>query len=129
MPTKDELEAENAELRAELEELRNPVERDVTGTGRTAAAPARPVGPDGAVQLTEGERQDLVANGVTTSPFTGETLNALDELDEDAVAALEPTARRRAERQKARATEVTGNEWPVSGPPPAAGGDTDPTGH
>lgn len=128
MPTKDELEAENAQLRAELEELRAAGERDVTGTGRRAPAPTRPTDDEGNTQLTEGERQDLVANGVTVSPFTGETLNALDELDADAIEAMQPEARRRAERQQKRATEVTGNEWPVSGPPPAAGGDTDPTG-
>lgn len=118
MPTKDELEAENARLKSRVEELEQSAERDVTGTGRTAAAPTRPD-----YGLSEGERQDLEAHGVTTSPFTGETLNALDEdVNTDA---LTPEARRRAERAQ-RPTEVAPNEWPISGPPPAAGGDTDP---
>lgn len=127
MPTKDELEAENAELRARVDELEAAGVRDVTGTGRTAAAPTRPTDNNGNPQLTEGERQDLVAHGVTTSPFTGETLNALDELTPEDRLTLQPEAKKRAERER-RSTDVTDvNAWPVSGPPPAAGGDTEPT--
>jgi hypothetical protein len=123
MPTKEELENENAELRGRVAELEDQAaaaaERDVTGTGSRRPAPERPD-----YGLSEGERQALLENGVATSPFTGEQLNALDE-DVDATA-LSPEARRRAERARTTAAERVPNEWPISGAPPAEGGDTNP---
>lgn len=106
MPTKDELEQENAALRARVAELEQ---------GATAAAPvkpARPVDDNGKPILSAGEAQDLAANGVTVSPFDGSTLNALDE----GVEPLTPTARRRAELERAKRPSVV----EPAGPAPAA---------
>ena len=95
MPTKDELEQENARLRAELAELRDQQP--------TAAARPRPQQPD--FGLSAGEAADLAANGVTVSPFTGQTLNALDHMGQLQQIhgddfELTPEARRRAERAR-----------------------------
>lgn len=123
MPTKEELENENAELREQLaaaEERAAAADvRDVTGTGSRRPAPQRPD-----YGLSEGERQSLLEAGVATSPFTGEELNALDE--DVPTEGLTPQARRRAERARTTAAERVPNEWPIAGPPPAEGGDTDP---
>jgi hypothetical protein len=123
MPTKEELENENGELRARVRELEEQQaaagERDVTGTGTRRPAPERPD-----YGLSEGERQSLLESGVATSPFTGEQLNALDE--DVPVEGLTPEARRRAERARTTVAERVPNEWPISGAPPAEGGDTNP---
>lgn len=125
MPTKEELERELAAANDRIAELEEQAAapRDVTGTGSTRPAPARPD-----YGLSEGERQELEARGVATSPFTGETLNALDEEGVD-TAALAPEARRRAERARTVVAERVPNEWPISGAPPAQGGPTDPDAH
>jgi hypothetical protein len=127
MPTKEELENENAALREQLaaaEECAAAAEvRDVTGTGSRRPAPQRPD-----YGLSEGERQSLLESGVATSPFTGEQLNALDE--DVPTEGLTPEARRRAERARTVVAErVPDNAWPISGAPPAEGGDTDPHAH
>lgn len=87
MPTKEELETENAELRARVQELET-----------AAPAPAAPAGrkprPE---QLSAGEVDDLRNAGITVSPFDGRTLNALDEGIEPAT----PEARANAERERA----------------------------
>jgi len=122
MPTKDELEHENSELRARVAVLETAAAdgRDVTGTGGKRPAPQRPE-----YGLCEGERQELEASGVTTSPFTGEPLNAIDE----DVEVINPEARRRAERAHARPESVPDNAWPIAGPPPPEGGDSELTPH
>lgn len=106
MPTKDELEQENAELRARVAELEQ---------GTTAAAPVaprRPVDDNGKTILSAGEAADLAVNGVTVSPFDGSTINALDE----GVEPLNPTARRRAEKaQRERRGESVPDTAPVAG--------------
>lgn len=124
MPTKDELEQENEELRARVAELEQDqaatAERDLTATGTDRPKPKRPD------YLSEGERQDLEAHGVTNSPFTGEPLDAITEgVEPGNPVAVKAAKKRHAERQHG-ATESVPNEWPISGPPPAAGGDTDP---
>ena len=86
MPTKDELEDENARLREELEDARS-------GHAAAPRRPARPVGADGKPQLSAGEHFDLEQNGATVSPFTGEVLNAIDE----GVTPLTAEAKKRAE--------------------------------
>lgn len=115
MATKDELEQENAALRDRVAKLEAaaPAERGVANPPRT------PQRPD--FGLSAGEVADLEANGVTTSPFTGEELNALDEKIEPAT----PEARRNAERarDRKRQREATPDRpGPVAGPPPAEGG-------
>jgi len=72
MPTKDELEAENADLRAQLARAEIGQGGNTGGPG----TPARPQHPD--FGLSAGEVFDLQSAGVTTSPFTGQRLNALD---------------------------------------------------
>jgi len=95
MSTKAELEAENAELRDRVAELE---------AGRPAAGePRRPQRPD--FGLSAGEADDLKVRGVTTSPFNGEVLNAIDE-------GIEPATKRAAE--KAHREKHAGDE-------PAAG--------
>lgn len=85
MPTKEELERENADLRDQL-----------AAAGPAAAArrvPGHPVDTSGNRVLSAGEVDDLVNAGVTRSPFDGKLLNAFDE-------GIEPgnaDARRRAE--------------------------------
>ncbi len=120
MPTKDELEQENAELREQLAEARAAA----APTTAAAAGPAYPTDDNGNRVLSAGEANDLAQFGVTRSPFDGKTLNALDEDVEPA----NPEARTRAERDQAereRPSEDTPNEWPISGAPPAAGGDAE----
>jgi hypothetical protein len=89
VPTKDELEAENAELREQLAAAR--AEADVS---RETSAPKRPERPQ---QLSAGEADDLAQFGVCISPFDGATLNALDYGIEPA----NPEAKRTAERHAA----------------------------
>ena len=93
MPTKDELEAQNAELKAKIAELEQVTPATEPGT---ANPPREPVQPD--FGLSAGEVDDLRNAGVTTSPFTGKVLNALDEGIEPAT----PAARKRAEADRAR---------------------------
>jgi hypothetical protein len=90
MPTKDELEAENAELRAQLEALRADVSRETS-------TPKRPERPE---WLSAGEVDDLTQFGITISPFDGATLNALDYGIEPA----NPEAGWTAERHAAKRT-------------------------
>lgn len=89
MPTKDELEAENARLRERVAELE-------AAAPPAAGQPRRPERPD--FGLSAGEADDLRVRGVTVSPFNGEELNALDEGIEPAT----PEARRNAERAQQR---------------------------
>lgn len=109
MPTKDELEAENAALR---EQLALATARDITSTGTSKVVPARPVDADGAPVLSEGERQALIEHGTTVSPFTGEQLNALDE----GVEPGNPTALARATLER-RPAEVVPDGPAPSGDP------------
>ena len=88
MPTKDELEKENAELRDRVAELE--------AAHPAAGQPRRPERPD--FGLSAGEADDLKVRGVTVSPFNGEELNALDEGIEPAT----PEARRNAEKAQER---------------------------
>jgi hypothetical protein len=112
------LERENAELKAAAEQ---DAGTDLAGTARKRQRPMRPVDGDGNAVLSEGERQALEAEGVTVSPFTGETINALDEGVEPA----SPRALRAAERAQLATERVDPNAWPLAGPPPAEGGNTD----
>lgn len=126
--TKAELEQRVADLERENAELKEQATTAEDGlslleTNRRRQRPERPTDKDGNAQLSEGERQALAAEGTVVSPFNGQLLNALDE----GVEPESPRARRAAERAHQRAQEVTDpNAWPVSGAPPAAGGDTDP---
>jgi hypothetical protein len=123
MATKDELEQENADLRAELEQAQADLDRLAAAAPAAAApAPRYPTNADGSRQLSSGELNDLQTTGITVSPFDGATLNALDE----GVEPGNPEARRRAELEQARPDRVDPNEWPIAGPPPAEGGDSDP---
>jgi hypothetical protein len=83
MPTKDELEQENAELRAQLEEAQAAAaaaaERSAGDPEDGPRRPQRPMDDNGKPVLSAGEKSDLEQRGVTISPFTGETLNAIDE--------------------------------------------------
>lgn len=98
MPTKDELEAELAAAKDRIAEL----EAAAAAPPGTAVntTPPRPERPD--TGLSAGEKDDLINTGVTTSPFTGETLNALDE----GVTPGNPEARGNAERAQAAARAV-----------------------
>lgn len=86
MPTKDELERENAELRDRVAELE---------AGAATAGPKRLPRPD---FLSAGEVDDLKNHGTTISPFDGRLLNALDE----GVEPGNPEARARAEKERAK---------------------------
>lgn len=115
-PTKDELQAENDQLKERIAEL-----EATNGEQADAYAPPAPKQPD--FGLSAGEVADLQANGVTTSPFTGKELNALDEDIEPST----PQARRNAEAAQRRARQreaVPAHGAPVAGPPPAEGGPT-----
>lgn len=121
MPTKDELEQELAEARERIAELEDQAAAagDPAGTAGNTDSPV-PTRPD---YLSAGEKADLEENGVATSPFDGSRLNAITE----GVEVKNPTAQRRAERDlEQHPVEVAPNEWPISGAPPAEGGDTDP---
>lgn len=63
------LERENAKLRAQLE--------DPTATPAAPAAGRMPLGPP-SFGISEGEREELEREGVTTSPWTGEPLEDSD---------------------------------------------------
>lgn len=89
MPTKDELEAENADLREQL-----AAARAAADVSRETSAPKRPERPG---QLSAGEADDLAQYGITISPFDGATLNALDY----GIAPANPEARKTAERHAA----------------------------
>jgi hypothetical protein len=93
VPTKDELEAENAELKAEIERLQSA---NIATPG--AATRKRLPRPE---QLSAGEVDDLKNAGVTVSPFDGRLLNALDEGIEPAnPAALAAAKKAQAEKKK-----------------------------
>ena len=103
MPTKDELERELAAAHDRIAEL------EAAHSGAPAAVPPRPkrpTGEDGKPILSAGELDDLRNAGVTTSPFTGEALNAIDEGVEPA----NPDARRAAERAHRAAQRPAGDE-------------------
>lgn len=100
MPTKDELEQENADLRARVAELEEQGAAAAAPGTMHNTAPPRPQRPG---YLSAGERADLEAAGVTTSPFDGSELNALDE----GVEPGNPEARRNAERAQERARKRT----------------------
>lgn len=92
MPTKDELEQENEQLRARVAELEKGAAAPGTMHNTTPPAPKRPG------YLSAGEADDLRNAGVTTCPFNGEELNALDEGIEPG----NPEARRNAEAAQKR---------------------------
>lgn len=113
MPTKEQLEQENADLRAELEAAR----AGDTPPGTAAnLAPPNPVRPD--FGLSAGEAADLESNGVTTSPFNGEELNAIDQ----GITPGNPAARRNAEAAQKRkhARDAAAAPAPAADPAPIA---------
>lgn len=115
MPTKEELERENATLRDRVAELEASAPTAPTVTPRPG--PRRPQREDGTPILSAGELDDLRNAGVTTSPFSGETLNALDEGVEPA----NPDARRNAEQAQAAARKRAAEREPIdAGDTPAA---------
>jgi hypothetical protein len=104
-PTKDELETENAELRARVAELEQ-------GQGQAVANPVpRPARPD--FGLSAGEMDDLKTTGVTVSPFTGELLTATRE----GVTPENPTA---IERDRKETDRLEAAESKHGSPPPDA---------
>lgn len=81
-----ELEAENATLRAHLEETTAAAEAPATET-------ARPEPQEPSFGLSEGMRADLEAHGRTVSPFTGKTLvGTPDDYREEGAEAPEAAA-------------------------------------
>lgn len=72
MPTKDELEFENAELREENERLRAHL-ADAQKGQVTRPAPTAP-----SFGMSEGTRTDLEQVEKTTDPFTGKTVTRED---------------------------------------------------
>lgn len=115
-PTKDELETENAALRDRVAELEagaalGASPGQVDGRGR-APAPSRLTNDAGEVILSAGEANDLALNGVTVSPFTGETLTASRE-------GVEPTTPEAA-RNDRRVTAELERAESVPGEPPLA---------
>lgn len=90
--TKAEIAAERDALADQVAEL-----RDQVAAAGAPAAPYKPFRP----HLSEGERQDLIARGVTNSPFTGEQITATSEGVEPAT---EPA--RRADK---RANDAAGD--------------------
>lgn len=111
MPTKDELEAENADLRQQVEDLQS-AQTAPAGTALNTAPPV-PTRPD--FGLSAGEANDLAVNGVATSPFTGETLIASVE----GVTPQTPTAKANDKRARADrpAEHVTTDARPVAEAP------------
>lgn len=97
--TKDEIAAERDELREENERLRAQLdERDAGAGAAEKRRPQRPTDGDGNPILSAGERADLVAHGVTISPFNGEQLDAITEgIPQEE---MTPEAIKRAERAK-----------------------------
>lgn len=93
MPTKDELETENAELRARVAEL------EETAVSRETS-PQRPERPR---ELSAGEADDLRQFGVCISPFDGATLNVLDF---PTIEPANPDARKNAERHAANRNDA-----------------------
>lgn len=108
MPTKDELEQENADLRARVAELED---QGAAPQAPQSRVPKRPTGPDGKPILSAGEAHDLAAHGTTVSPFTGETLDAITEGVEPST----PEALQRARRARAARSERV-----PAGPAPVA---------
>jgi hypothetical protein len=98
-PTKDELEQENAELRDRVAEL-----EAAQDAGSTATAASRPV-PRRPDYLSAGEAADLAQNGVTVSPFTGETLTASRE----GIEPLSPEAKKRDQDETRRLERLEGD--------------------
>lgn len=74
-PTKDELEAENAQLREELDRTRGQLTEARAGLGGVQRV-TFPTSPG--FQLSEGVRQDLEQQGVARDPNTGAELLASD---------------------------------------------------
>lgn len=74
-PTKDELEAENAQLREELDRTRGQLTEARAGLGGVQRV-TFPTSPG--FQLSEGIRQDLEQQGVARDPNTGAELLASD---------------------------------------------------
>lgn len=95
------LAAELAKVRAENDGLR--------AAAGAAAPPARPTPRPPSFGMTEGERADLAQSGVTTSPFTGEQLNAHDA----GVEPGNPVAKAAADRAQGRKRQAA--ERPVEG--------------
>lgn len=98
MPTKDELERENEQLRARVAEL----EEQMPAKAGEPRRPERLTDPKGKTILSAGEADDLRVRGVTVSPFNGEELNALDEGIEPATPEARRNAEKARERKKAR---------------------------
>lgn len=73
MPTKDELEFENAELREENERLREQLAEAQAGKSNTRPVPTAP-----SFGISEGTRADLEQDGKATDPFTGKVLTRDD---------------------------------------------------
>lgn len=109
-PTKDELERENAELRAERDGLRQQLEANnlTPGVAPVAGQAARPERP--AYGLSAGEKADLEANGVTISPFTGELLTASREGVKPQTPQAVENDRRETARLKAAAAPAAAGE-------------------
>lgn len=93
MPTKEELEQENQRLRDRVHELES-------AAPALAGEPPKPQRPD--FGLSAGEADDLRVRGVTTSPFNGEELNALDEGIEPATEEAKRNAQKAQDRKRAR---------------------------
>lgn len=72
MATKDELERDNAELRAENERLREQL------ADAQAGKPTRPVPTAPSFGMSEGTRAELELVEKTTDPFTGKTVTRAD---------------------------------------------------
>lgn len=107
MPTKEQLEQELAAARERIDEL----EAERPATPAAPPAPRAPVDDEGRRILSAGEMDDLRNAGVTTSPFDGKELNALDEGVEPA----NPDARRAAAagQRRARARAAAAPAAPV----------------
>lgn len=111
MPTKDELEQENQELRDRVAELEDQVgaldasPAEVDGRGGVPN-PQRPTDDNGKAILSAGEKADLEAYGVTTSPFTGELLTATNEGVEPLTVEAKRNDKRETERLAAEGNVV-----------------------
>lgn len=114
MPTKEELERELAAAHDRIAELEAGA-APAPGAPAARPRPQRPAGEDGKPILSAGELDDLRNAGVTTSPFDGSELNALDEGVEPA----NPRARRAAEEGQRRARARAGAQTDAAGQPAA----------